>query len=288
MKRLKITLLLFLLSNLLYAQDMMERIASEACDCIDLVSLSKADSCITSSMAKVVSSVENKEETTFLGTVEGIKGALTQVHQLVQENCSSYRTQFLEQRKEEFYRVSENKRADRLYQKGTEKMKQGDYKKAAKDFKKALRIDPQFVMAWDHLAVCYRQLQQYDKAITYYEKSLALFPEGDLALLNMAVLYSLKKESKIALAYYTTLRDLYPDNPEGYFGVAKESLLTNEMEQAAENALIAYILYQSSGSSYLKDGEQLLGLIYNKLKEQNRIQLLEEKAKELNITLTIN
>lgn len=98
MKRLKTTLLLLLFSNLLFAQNMMERIALEACECIHIVTLSKADSCITSSMAKVVSGTENKEETKFIGTVEGIKGALTQVHQLVQEHCSSFRTQLFVQR----------------------------------------------------------------------------------------------------------------------------------------------------------------------------------------------
>ena len=288
MKYLSTTLLLLVFNSCLFAQEMVEKMAVEACNCIEIATISKADSCITRSMAEVTVLNRNKEETKFLGTVEGIKGTLAKVHQLVQENCASFHAQVLELRKEHFYKVSENKRAAKLYEKGTEKLKQGEYKKATKDFKKALKIDPEFVMALDHMAICYRQMQQYDRAIAYYDKSLAIFPEGDLALLNMAVLYSLKKDSRASLKYYTTLRNLYPDNPEGYFGVAKESLQVNEMEQAVENALIAYILYQTSGSHYLKDGEQLIGMIYGKLKEQNRTQLLDEIAKELNVSIEIN
>ncbi len=288
MKTLTTVILILVFNTCLLAQDITEQMGMEACNCIEIATIARADSCITSAMAKVVSATGNKEEARFLGTVEGIRGTIKKVQQFVQENCSSSGQQALERRKDAYYRKSENKRAAKLYKKGTGKLQEGNYKKAAKDFKKALRIDPEFIIAIDHLAVCYRQMQQFDKAIALYEQSLALFPEGDLALQNLAVVYSLKKDHKTAINYYTRLKNLYPDNPEGYFGLAKEFLIIEEMEEATENALVAYVLYQNSGSRYLQDGEQLIGMVYKKLKDQNRTELLNEKAKELNITLTIN
>lgn len=290
MKYVSLAILLLVINNYLFGQkqDITAKIAIEACSCIEVSTVTKADSCLTSSMAKVISATENKTEVEFIGTVEGIRSALTTVHQLIQDNCVSYRSQVLENRKSVFYRKSENEQANVLYSNGTQKMQEGNFEVAVKDFKQAIKLDSRFVLALDHMAICYRQLKRYDKSIDYYKKSLAIFPEGDLALMNLAVVYSLKNDQNSALKTYGKLINLYPDDPEGYFGVAKVSLILDDLERATENALIAHILYSNTNSSYLKDSETLLALIYGKLKKQNRTDLLDEKARELNIDIKIN
>jgi len=269
-------------------QTVIEKIALNACECIENMTVSKADSCITSSMAKVIIANRGSEETKFIGTVEGMQQAIKDSYQLVQDNCESFRTQIINVRKENFYKLSEIKEANNYYEKGNQKLQNDAFKAAIKDYKKALKLDQNFIFALDNIAVCYRNMESFDKAIEYYKKSLDIFPEGNFALQNIAVVYGFKGDSKSAIEYYNRLINLYPNDPEGYFGLAKESLIIGDLEFATETALIAYIIYKNNQSEHLADGEKLLGLIYGKLKEIKQTDLFHQKAKELNIEIEID
>jgi tetratricopeptide (TPR) repeat protein len=288
MKYFLTTLAIFSISLSSFGQTVIEEIAQNACECIETSTISKADSCMTSSMAKVVMANNGSEKTKFVGTVEGMRQAIKDSYKMVQDNCESFRSQIITKRKEVYYKESDNKDANFHYKKGNQKLQNGAFKDASKDYKKAIKLDPNFVFALDNIAVCYRNMESFDKAAEYYNKSLDIFPEGNIALQNIAAVYGFMNDSKLAIKYYNTLISLYPNDPEGYFGVAKESLISGDLELASEYGLIAYILYKNSNSEHFADGEKLVTLIYNKLKEINQIDIFKQHAKELNIDIEIN
>ena len=72
MKYISLAILLLVTNNYLFGQKqgITAKIAIEACSCIEVSTAIKADSCLTSSMAKIISTTENKAEVEFIGTVK--------------------------------------------------------------------------------------------------------------------------------------------------------------------------------------------------------------------------
>ena len=70
------------------------------------------------------------------------------------------------------------------------------------DLKTALRIDPNYVMAWNNLGCFYLGLGDYDDAVACFDKSLAIEPRGYNAfvLKDMAVY---KKGSNEQISNYS-------------------------------------------------------------------------------------
>ncbi len=71
-----------------------------------------------------------------------------------------------------------------LREKANEHFEQGErlresymYKDAAKHYKKAIIIDPNYAEAYSNLGYCYKKYGMYDKAIMQYGKAIDLKPE---------------------------------------------------------------------------------------------------------------
>ena len=135
--------------------------------------------------------------------------------------CYNVRRLIIEDKKNRFYKRSDNQQANFHFDKGNDFMESGDYKNAIKEFESAVKFDNNLVYAIDNLAISYRHLENYKTAIKYYNQSLDIFPEGDVALLNIAVSYSFLEDDENSIKSYSKLKFLYPDDPEGYFGLAK-------------------------------------------------------------------
>jgi len=185
-----------------------------------------------------------------------------------------------------YYKLSDNEQANLHYNQGTAFMENDELPQAISEFKSALEYDPQFVFALDHLALSYRRQKDYESALAYYNKSLAIFPEGDVALLNIAATYSYMMDIAHAARYYDQLKFLYPDNPEGSFGMARMLFMAEQYDKALDNLFVAHEMYKKANSPYLKDSEQLMHIIYAKLKELNKTDLMEQKARENHFTLS--
>ncbi|MNL23385.1 photosystem I assembly protein Ycf3 [compost metagenome] len=164
-------------------------------------------------------------------------------------------------------------------------MKANNYKMAIEGLQLSLKEDPNFVLALDDIAVCYRQLNDLDNAIKYYKKSLDIFPEGDLALMNIGVIYTLKSDFKTAIEYYEKLIKFQPNNAEGYFGAGKNYFVLNDDEKALDNIFMAHVIYTNEKSEYVKDSEQLLGAIYQKMKSENKEDLFKKIAEKNNVKI---
>ena len=289
MKYFTILIFNFAMATITRGQTLTEKIAQNACEYLDSIDnfqvlQDSIQPSITAAMAKVMME-GTPEERKLIGTVEGIRGTLKESFEILPSYCYNVRRLVIEDKKSRFYKRSDNQQANVHFDKGNDFMENGDYKNAIKEFKSAVKSDNNFVYAIDHLAISYRHLENYKTAIKYYKQSLDIFPEGDVALLNIAVSYSFLEDDENSIKNYSQLKFLYPDNPEGYFGLAKMYFIKGDYENALDNIFIAHRIYVNTNSNYVKDSKQLMSLMFSKLKELNKMDLIDKKAKEHNITI---
>ena len=285
----KTCLLVIILSFLnAYSQTVEEKIATQTCACLQKTSNiteDKYSKCLSNSLAEVIMNEKDVKVRESINTVEGIKSLLQKSDEIVATTCSGFTPKKPEDKAAIFYGDSKNKSAQSLYNLAKDLMRDKNYKMAIDGFLLSLKEDPNFVLALDDLAVCYRQLNDYDNAIKYYKKSLAVFPEGDYALMNIGVVYTLKSDYKTAIEYYEKLIKYQPNNAEGYFGVGKNYMAMNEDEKALDQIFKAHRIYTIDKSEYVKDTETLMGALYQKMKKENKEEIFKKIAAENNINI---
>ena len=283
----KIILTFLLISSLSHGQSYQEKIAEKSCDCIskdaemdNLDELLKK--CIISSKIEVENN-DSSEKDNRQFTVEGIRKTFSDVSKLVIEKCPALRTKVSEKKRQEFYRLSDNPKANEYFQKGNQFKDRNQFELAIKQYEKAIKKDKEFVLVYDYLGVAYRMNNDLDNAIKTYKKSIDIFPEGDFALLNIAAAYSMKNNEAESQKYYKKLINFYPENPEGYYGSGKTNLILGNNEIALRNTLIAMILYDKQSSTKMSDAETLLGFVQAKMKQENELEKFNQILKEYNI-----
>lgn len=284
MKRILIAAAAFLLAGPLAAQkNTVPQLAAEKlCACIGETSqpdsaAARLQRCMPRAVADAALQLDNMR---IMGTVEGIQGTMLETRKLAVASCPPVRNAFVSQRTQHFYAPSATAAAQQAYEAGTTLLEKQQFREALPFFLQAIKHDRQFVKAYDHAAICYRQINDFKKAAAYYEKSLDLFPEGDLALLNMAVVQNLLKKPAEARSYFDKLRFFHPYNPEGYFGVGKMALLASDFSSALDNLFQAHRLYEEQKSPYLTDSNKMIRLVYGVMKEHGQLALFQSKAQQ--------
>lgn len=286
----KKTFLLFITLSFFNAksQTLEEKIAAKACTCLEKskeVNEEIYRNCLTNSMAEVVLQDKDAKVREGINTVEGIKSLLQKSDETIAKTCSKFLPKASESKSDIYYSDSKNEQAQNSYIIAKDFMQAQNYKLAIEGLQLALKQDPNFVLALDDIAVCYRQLEDYDNAVKYYKKSLDIYPEGEYALMNIGVVYSLKSDYKTAIDYYERLIKYQPNNAEGYFGAGKNYLQLNNDEKALSDIFIAHRIYTENKSEYAKDTEMLMGAIYQKMVKENKEGIFKKIAAENNIVI---
>lgn len=139
-----------------------------------------------------------------------------------------------------------------------------------------------FVEAFDHIALCYRNKNDLENAEFYYKKSLQIEPKGLTAVQNLAVVYSHQNKPQQALEQYKHLMMADMSNPEAYYGIAHLLLENNSnLPKALEYTDIALNIYRVTNDFNYSDGLFMKGLIYylsNDTKNAKKY-LIEAKSK---------
>ncbi len=279
-------------SHAVFSQTVAQMVANETCGCIGAAAGNgavdeKVQKCLPEALAKVMEK-GTEEERKGLSTVGGVQETIFQARKILAENCRVIRDRALEIKRSTYYTSSLSGKANTFFWEGNELMEKELYAKAARKFKKAIREDKHFVLAMDHLAISCRKMEDYNNAVKWYERSLAVFPEGEVALLNLAIVHSLKNDLDNSAAYYKQFASIYPNSPEGYFGLAKISILSGKYEQALENILIAHKMYVDEDSEYSKDSHQLISLLYHKFNELKKDDVFLTWAEAYGIEISLN
>lgn len=273
-----------------FSQTIEERIATQSCDCLNKkgeITEEIYSNCLSSSMADVVMNDKDPKVRESINTVEGIKTLLEKSAEVLNKTCDkiNVKPKPVISKSSPFYTDSKNEQAQNSYIIAKDFMHDQKYQLAIEAFQMALKNDPKFVLALDDIAMCYRQLKDYDNAVKYYKKSLEIYPEGDFALVNIGVVYSLKTDYKTAITYYEKLIKFDPNNPEGFFGAGKNYLALNEDEKALDNIFKAHRIYTIDKSDYIKDTEQIIGAIYQKMKSEKKEDLFKKVAEQNDIKI---
>jgi tetratricopeptide (TPR) repeat protein len=217
------------------------------------------------------------------------KGYYYEVERSMMENCKTLESKMAASDLENFYSVSKNPDAKKMYAKGIKESEKENYRKAITYFQKALKIDSLFAFAWDNIGLCYRKMNNYPEAIYAYNRSLLLDPLGSMPLQNIAVAYKYNKEFDKAISAYNTLAVLDPKNPEVYYGIGLiYAFEKNDLENGLENLCKAYNLYVTQKSPYRTDAEKMMNQIYLDMKKQGKEAAFRDILSKNKITPSFN
>jgi tetratricopeptide (TPR) repeat protein len=91
-----------------------------------------------------------------------------------------------------------------------------DYDKATSDFNDAIRLDPNFALAYFNRGITYGDKKEYDKAISDFNDAIRLDPNFALAYFNRGIAYDDKKEYDKAISDYNDAIRLNPNSALAY------------------------------------------------------------------------
>jgi tetratricopeptide (TPR) repeat protein len=212
------------------------------------------------------------------------KAGYFEIERWLMDNCEVLKTAIASNDDEHKKAYSKNKNAMTAYDKGVKEMRQGNFTDAIGWFEDAVRMDPEFVFAWDNLGVSYRKTDNLEKAEQAYKSSLKVYPKGYTSLMNLPVVYLKQGKVDEAINGYKNLLAMYPDDPEGFYGIGMVYLeLKKDQEAALSNFCKAYNLYVAQKSPYRTDAEKLISGIYQTMKADGKEKRFEAILTENNI-----
>ena len=296
MKNPIITLILLTSISSIAQNKVDKRVIDDACSCVNKINVNlsfkaKNDSihgCISMANVKVqiLDDLTGKlKKQTIAGSKDSISVIIAEkdinlIQETLLKDCVFMRELLMTDNEKLKNSVTKDKKALDFHQKGSEYFNQEKYELAIVEFKKALKIDPNFAFAWDDLGLSYRKLNKYDEAIVCYKKSLELDPKGRTPLMNMAVAYQLSKDNKTAIKTYENYIKIHTEDPEGYYGIARIYRFEKEYEDALESAFKAVEMYEKIKSPYVQDAVNVIREVIKDLKEEKKISIFNTFAEK--------
>jgi tetratricopeptide (TPR) repeat protein len=172
--------------------------------------------------------------------------------------------------------ISVSTLAQQFYEEGNEEYAKENYFNAVSKYKRALAIDSMFAFCWDNLGLTYRKMEKYDEAIAAYRRSLQVDPNGKTPLQNIPVAYEYQHKYPEAIQSYRDYIAKQAKDPEGFYGLGRVLVMQDELEDGLDNLCKAYNLYISLNSPYRTDAEQVISLVYSKMKKANKVKEFKE------------
>ncbi len=186
-----------------------------------------------------------------------------------------------------------------------------DYKKAAEQFERAIKLNPKYIDAYSSLAKTYYDQGKIEDAKRILQNSLNIAPEEPKVYLNLAntfrvcnedeiainlinraieldpnnpqcylklgAIYGEMKNYKSAIESFNKMIDLDANNPKGYSNLANALRLNGNLSEAVENYKKAIRLNPDDFSSHFN-----LGGLYFKIGEPERAVGEFKRAKSIN------
>jgi len=131
----------------------------------------------------------------------------------------------------------------------------GMYNEAAKYYKKAIKLKPDFLEAFINLGVAYYQIGKYSKAIDAYEKAVYLNPDSSSIYNKLGSAYIIHGRFSKALDSFKKATELEPNNPVSHYNLGIAYYLNGERDAAFKEYAILKELD-------LERAKSLLNLIY--------------------------
>ena len=135
----------------------------------------------------------------------------------------------------------------------------GESDQAIELYQRALKIDPNFVLARYDLAVTYRGMGEVDKAIAEYEKVLKINPRFPEALSNLGGQYFRKGDVKQAVAHFQRAIEVYPNFIQALSNLGAALNKLGQSKQALPHLQKALSLDPEFGVAYFNLGNAHFG-----------------------------
>jgi len=144
--------------------------------------------------------------------------------------------------------------AEFYYKRGNDKYDAEDYKGALKDYKKAIKINPQYSDAFNNRGNVKLDLNLYKEAIKDYTKAIEFSPQYGDAYYNRGLAKENLKDFKGAIKDYTKAIEFFPkgeDAGDAYHGRGYAKEMLKDFEGAIKDYTKATKLIPEDGDLYM-------------------------------------
>ena len=144
--------------------------------------------------------------------------------------------------------------AEFYYERGNDKYDAEDYKGALKDYKKAIKINPQYSDAYNKRGNVKLDLNLYKEAIKDYTKAIKINPQYGDAYYNRGLAKENLKDFEGAISDYTKAIEIYPkgeDAGDAYHGRGYAKEMLKDFEGAMKDYTKATKLIPEDGDLYM-------------------------------------
>jgi tetratricopeptide (TPR) repeat protein len=137
---------------------------------------------------------------------------------------------------------------DSHYNLGLAYYKKGMTDEAISEYKKAIEIDPDFEEAYGNLGIAYGKKGMLDKEITLYKKVIEINPNDVLAHYRLSLAYSKKGMKDMAISGYKKAISINPNYAEAYYGIGFSYWKSGRYFLSAEYYYKAGLLFLEQGN----------------------------------------
>ena len=149
---------------------------------------------------------------------------------------------------------------ERSFRAGQEAMKQGQFARAAEDFKKVLALDPNLVEAEVNLGLAYQSLFEYDLAVRNLTKALRERPNLLVPTVIVGMDYLKLGSFEKAIPYLQQALKLDPSNRDAAQALASSYLGQEDFRSAAEEFREMAAMDSDKAEAWFKLGHEYLDL----------------------------
>ena len=139
-----------------------------------------------------------------------------------------------------------------------------------------LKIDPNYVQAYNNLGAIFQNSKEYQKAIKCYEKAIEIIPNYSNAHNNLGIIFKENGDTQKAINYYEKAIEIDPNYSNAYYN------LGNTFKELGENqkAKDCYKKAIEIDPNYV-DAHNDLGVVFFKLGESQKAKECYEKVIEI-------
>ncbi|WP_052149803.1 GNAT family N-acetyltransferase [Aphanizomenon flos-aquae] len=109
------------------------------------------------------------------------------------------------------------------FEEGKKLVKLGDLEKAVGCFQAAIKIQPNYIPAYNQLGNTWQGLGKFEEAISAYQKLLEINPHVAAAYCNLGAIWQLQNQDEKAIAAYQKAIEIKPDFTLAYLNLARIS-----------------------------------------------------------------
>ena len=136
----------------------------------------------------------------------------------------------------------------------------GERKEAIKEFQRSIRLDPNYIAAYNSLGRTFFELNRLEKAVGIYRKALSLDPKNAKVYTNLGLTLIFQEKLEEAISSYKNAIENDPDIIGAPKGLSYALLLQGRPEEALTVLNRALILDKNDSSTHVA-----FGVIYDKL-----------------------